>query len=88
MALGKYRNLEHEVDLIRDNLEEEHQAKADSSRQLAKANADVQLWRQKYEREGLAKAEELEAAKMKMQSRLAEAQGTVETLNYKVKRDR
>lgn len=84
MFLGKYRNLEHEVDLIRDNLEEEHQAKADSTRQLTKANTDVQMWRQKYEREGLAKAEELEAAKMKLQSRLAEAQGTVETLNFKV----
>lgn len=43
----------------------------------------MQLWRQKYEREGLAKAEELEAAKLKLQSRLAEAQGTVETLNSK-----
>ncbi len=40
-------------------------------------------WRQRYERDGLARAEELEAAKMKLQSRLAEAQGTVETLGAK-----
>lgn len=81
--LGKFRNLEHEVDLIREQMEEEHQAKNDSTRQLAKANGDVNYWRQKYEKEGLARAEELEAAKMKLQSRLAEAQGVVETLNSK-----
>lgn len=72
--LGKFRNLEHEYDLARDSLEEEHAAKADSARQLAKAAADVAAWRQRYERDGLARAEELEAAKMKLQSRLAEAQ--------------
>lgn len=67
--LGKFRNLEHEVDLLREQLEEEHQAKANSQRQLAKAQGDVQMWRQKYEKDGLAKAEELEAAKLKMQGR-------------------
>ena len=41
--LGKYRNLEHEVDLLREQLEEEHQAKADSGRQLQKANGEVQV---------------------------------------------
>ena len=81
--LGKYRNLEHEVDLAREQLEEEHQAKADSQRQLNKAFSEVSLWRQKYEKDGLAKAEELEAAKLKMQARLTEAQNTIEGLNYK-----
>jgi myosin heavy chain 6/7 len=81
--LGKFRNLEHENDLAREQLEEEHQSKADSQRQLNKAFAEVNLWRQKYEKEGLAKAEELEAAKLKMQARLTEAQNTVEGLNYK-----
>ena len=81
--LGKFRNLEHEVDLIREQLEEEHQAKNDSQRQLNKAHGDVQMWRQKYEKDGLAKAEELEAAKLKMQSRLTEAQNVIETHNHK-----
>ena len=71
--LGKYRNLEHEVDTVREQLEEESQSKSDSLRQLSKSVGDANMWRQKYEREGLAKAEELEAAKMKIQSRLAEA---------------
>ena len=45
--LGEYRNLEHEVDLALEQLEEEHQAKADSSRQLNKTFSGVSLWHQK-----------------------------------------
>ena len=41
------------------------------------------MWRQKYEKDGLARAEELESAKLKLQSRLAEAEGAVQNLNGK-----
>merc|ERR1739846_301640 len=41
-------------------------------------------WRSKYETEGLAKAEDLEMAKTKLQARLSEAQGTIEQLNAKL----
>jgi len=61
--LGKFRNLEHDIDNIREQLEEESEAKADIQRQLSKANAEVQLWRTKYESEGIARVEELEEAK-------------------------
>merc|ERR1712198_478161 len=81
--LGKYRNLEHEVDLTRGQIEEEGQSKADALRLLSKSVADAQMWRQKYEKDGLARAEELESAKLKMQSRLAEAEGTVQNYNSK-----
>ena len=56
----------------------------DSNLHSLKAFSEVSLWRQKYEKDGLAKAEELEAAKLKMQARLTEAQNTIEGLNYKV----
>merc|ERR1711975_152001 len=81
--LGKFRNLEHEVDLTRGQLEEETQSKADALRLLSKSVGDAQLWRQKYEKEGLARAEELESSKLKLQSRLAEAEGTVQNYNSK-----
>merc|ERR1719412_1932219 len=81
--LGKFRNLEHEVDLTRGQLEEETQSKADALRLLSKSVGDAQLWRQKYEKEGLARAEELESAKLKLQSRLAEAEATVQNFNGK-----
>merc|ERR1711971_1094371 len=44
---------------------------------------EADMWRAKYEQEGLAKAEDLEMAKVKLQSRLSEAQGTIEQLNAK-----
>ena len=64
--LGKFRNLEHEVDLTREQLEEETQSKADALRLLSKSVGDAQMWRQKYEKDGLARAEELESAKLKL----------------------
>lgn len=82
--LGKFRNLEHDLDNIREQVEEEAEGKADLQRQLSKANAEAQLWRTKYESEGIARAEELEEAKRKLQARLAEAEETIESLNQKV----
>ncbi|XP_068992449.1 myosin heavy chain, muscle isoform X15 [Neodiprion pinetum] len=82
--LGKFRNLEHDLDNIREQVEEEAEGKADIQRQLSKANAEAQLWRTKYESEGVARAEELEEAKRKLQARLAEAEETIESLNQKV----
>uniref|UniRef100_A0A1D1Z8S6 Myosin heavy chain, muscle n=1 Tax=Anthurium amnicola TaxID=1678845 RepID=A0A1D1Z8S6_9ARAE len=82
--LGKFRNLEHDLDNLREQVEEEAEGKADLQRQLSKANAEAQLWRSKYESEGVARAEELEEAKRKLQARLAEAEETIESLNQKV----
>merc|ERR1712088_794139 len=79
--LGKFKNLEHEVDGIKEQLDEESAAKEDIQRLLNKAVQESDMWRQKYESEGLAKSEELEMAKMKLQARLTEAQGTIEQLN-------
>ncbi|XP_065090240.1 myosin heavy chain, muscle isoform X3 [Ochlerotatus camptorhynchus] len=81
--LGKFRNLEHDLDSLREQVEEEAEGKADIQRQLSKANAEAQLWRSKYESEGVARTEELEEAKRKLQARLAEAEETIESLNQK-----
>lgn len=61
--MGKFRSVEHDLDSFREQLEEEQEGKADLQRQLSKANAEVQLWRSKYESEGLARLEELEESK-------------------------
>ena len=81
---GKYKNLEHELDGMKEQLEEENSSKEDILRQLTKAVQESDMWRCKYETEGIAKAEELEMAKMKLQARLAEAQGTIEQTNAKL----
>merc|ERR1719340_93670 len=82
--LGKFKNLEHELDGIKEQLDEETSGKDDILRQVGKAVQEADMWRAKYEQEGLAKAEDLEMAKMKLQARLAEAQGTIEQLNAKL----
>merc|ERR1739844_644069 len=75
--LGKFKNVEHELDGIKEQLEEETGGKDDVLRQVAKAVQEADMWRAKYEQEGL------EMAKVKLQSRLSEAQGTIEQLNAK-----
>ncbi|XP_042243070.1 myosin heavy chain, muscle-like isoform X44 [Homarus americanus] len=81
--LGKFRNLEHDIDGLREQLDEEGEAKADLQRQLSKSNAEAQMWRAKYESEGVARAEELEAARLKLAARLEEAEQQIEQLNVK-----
>nr|XP_027217744.1 myosin heavy chain, muscle-like [Penaeus vannamei] len=81
--LGKFRNLEHDIDGLREQLDEECEAKADLMRQLSKASAEAHMWRSRYESEGIARAEELEAARMKLAARLEEAESQIEQLNMK-----
>merc|ERR1740128_1088299 len=82
--LAKYRNLEHEADGLKENYDEEVGAKENLGRQLGKAIGDSDMWRQKYEIDGLAKAEELEMSRLKLQARLSESQSTIEQLNAKL----
>jgi len=77
LLLGKFRNLEHELDGAKENLDEETSSLANLQRTLNKAEGESQMWRQKYETEAIAKAEELEMTKMKLQARLAETENTI-----------
>ena len=98
--LGKYRNLEHSAGAykklsesqiklcslggLRENLDEEMVTKENLARQLEKAVNDGEMWRQRYEKEGVARAEELEMAKMKLSARLSENHSTIDQLNLKL----
>ena len=82
--LGKYRNLEHEAEGLKEAFDEETCARDNLSRQLNKAVGEADMWRQKYEIDGVAKAEELEMSKLKLQARLSESQATIEQLNSKL----
>merc|ERR1719483_1279942 len=77
LLLGKYRNLEHELDGARCALEEEAAGRENTMRLVAKAEAESQCWRQKYETDAVAKAEELEMTKMKLTARLTEAEASI-----------
>merc|ERR1712088_1014639 len=68
--LGKFKNLEHEIDGAKEALDEEVGMKEDIARQLSEACSESDMWRQKFETEALAKAEDLEMTKMKLQAEI------------------
>lgn len=53
----------HDCDLLREQYEEEQEAKAELQRALSKANSEVAQWRTKYETDAIQRTEELEEAK-------------------------
>merc|ERR1719414_1124930 len=72
------------ADGLRENYDEEIACKDNLSRQLSKALGDADMWRQKYEIDGMGKAEELEMGKLKLQARLSESQALIEQLSLKL----
>merc|ERR1719333_1030133 len=84
LLLGKYRNLEHEVDVAKEALDEETAGRDNVLRLNAKAEADAAAMRQKYEQDAVAKAEELEMVKMKLTARNTEAEAAIDNLNAKL----
>jgi len=84
LLLGKFRNLEHELDGAKEALDEEASSRGNVLRQVSKSEGDANLWRNKYESEAVAKAEELEMTKMKLVARLTEAEGTISNANAKL----
>ncbi len=73
-----------QLENLRERIEEESEKKSDALKALSKAQAEIQLWRSKFETEGLGRIDELESSKQKLTARLAEAEETIESLNQKV----
>merc|ERR1712112_810113 len=84
LLLGKYRNLEHELDVAKEALDEEASSRENVLRLNAKAEGDAAAMRQKYEQDAVAKAEELEMTKMKLSARNTEAEAAIDNLNAKL----
>merc|ERR1711942_420358 len=84
LLLGKFRNLEHEVDGAKEALDEESAGRENILRLAAKAEGDAAAMRQKYEVEAMGKGEELEMTKMKLTARNTEAEATIDNLNAKL----
>merc|ERR1711997_224750 len=75
---------EHELEVMKEHLDEECEAKHEIARQLSKAFADIQLWKTRYETEGLARIEEIERDKTKVGARLSEGEDTISSLQEKI----
>merc|ERR1712200_314051 len=82
--LSKFKNLNTELENTRERIEDEHQRKSDALKALSKAQAEIQLWRSRYETEGLGRVDELESSRNKLQARIAEAEETVDSLQQKI----
>merc|ERR1712117_292929 len=70
--LSKFKSLTTELGGMKDRIDEENEKKSDALKALSKAQAEVQLWRSKYETEGLGRVDELEGSKQKVSARLQE----------------
>merc|ERR1712213_220771 len=80
----KYKNLMTEAENLRMRIDEENEKKNDALKGLSKAQAEIQLWKSKYEVEALGRIDELEGGKAKLASRVQEAEEHIETLNTKI----
>merc|ERR1719507_2225974 len=77
-------NLSTELENLRERIDDEHQRKSDALKALSKAQAEIQLWRSRYETEGLGRVDELEGSRNKLQARIGEAEETVDSLQQKI----
>merc|ERR1711902_182963 len=82
--LTKYKNLMTEAENLRMRIDEENEKKNDALKGLSKAQAEIQLWKSKYEVEALGRIDELEGGKAKLASRVQEAEEHIENLNSKI----
>merc|ERR1719443_1873751 len=82
--LTKYKHMSTELEGVKEKIDDEHQRKSDALKALSKAQAEIQLWRSRFETEGLGRVDELEMARNKLQARIQEAEENVESLNVKI----
>ena len=64
--VGKFKNLETELERLREKLELENEAKAEIQKVMSKAIAETQIWKAKFNAEALARLEDLENARTKL----------------------
>merc|ERR1719244_630522 len=82
--LSKFKGLGTDCENLKMRIDEEAEKKNDILRLFSKAQSEIQLWKSKYETEALAKIDELEGSRSKLNNRVAEAEETVESLNTKI----
>ncbi|CAB1338195.1 unnamed protein product, partial [Coregonus sp. 'balchen'] len=73
----------HDCEMLREQFEEEQEAKAELQRGMSKANVEVAQWRAKYETDAIQRTDDLEEAKMKLAQRLQDSEEAIEAVNAK-----
>ncbi|CAJ0585954.1 unnamed protein product, partial [Mesorhabditis spiculigera] len=78
------RNFEHENESLRHQLMDKEASEQENLRQISKLNAEIQQWKARWEQEGLARMEEIEAAKAALQRKVQEMTEAYEGANLKI----
>ena len=73
-----------QLEKAKERIEEESEKKSDALKALSKAQAEIQLWKSKFETEAMGRIDELDGSRQKLNARLQEAEETIESLNQKV----
>merc|ERR1719391_1436954 len=82
--LTKYKMMATDLENLREKMENEAMRKSDALKALSKAQAEIQLWKSRFETEGMGRVEELEAARNKLQAKIVESEELVDVLTTKV----
>merc|ERR1712158_39995 len=82
--LTKYKMMSTDLKNLREKLENEAMRKSDALKALSKAQAETQLWKSRFETEGMGRIEELEGARNKLQAKIVENEELVDVLTTKV----
>merc|ERR1719220_1862151 len=82
--LTKFKNLTTDLENLREKIDNEHMRKSDGLKALSKSHAETQLWRARYETEGMGRVDELEGGNSKLRSRISEAEEHVDSLQTKL----
>merc|ERR1712226_312276 len=82
--LTKFKNLSTDCENLKMRIDEEAERKNDTLRSLSKAQAEIQLWKSKFETVALGRIDELEGNRSKLGARVNESEETIDSLNTKI----
>merc|ERR1719283_779908 len=82
--LTEYKMMSTDLENLREKLKNEAMRKSDALKALSKSQAEIQLWKSRFETEGMGRIEELESARAKLQSKIVENEELVDVLSTKV----
>merc|ERR1711981_15772 len=82
--LTKYKMMATDLENFGEKLENENARKSDALKALSKAQAEIQLWKSRFETEGMGRVEELEGANSKLKSKIAEGEENIDSLQAKL----
>merc|ERR1712123_26462 len=82
--LTKFKMMSTDLENLREKLENEAMRKSDAMKALSKAQAEIQLWKSRFDTEGTGRIDELEGARNKLQAKIVENEELVDVLQTKV----